>query len=354
MMDTNESVRLHVHWIVKVLAIIPGVFSSYYAFFYLFGAYRDGQAIYLLYGLYFLSIVLISLYIIIISETKIDVDNEGLIATCPPYATYAMKWEEVNSYKTFAISTVFYGDEKAFKYSLFLAGKGRKQFKEYITQQIASRQIEEYKPTGITRIAEWKMIYRSNVNRRITAKRKFVANFAQEYIEERIDVVLNKFGYVPIECEKHIYKRESSRLKNMISFSPKNREVEASIYTIEEETYHTLVNVTYTIDATGQLFLSSKEREYWENEIESFESLVCRKEVGSFDIDHEAQEVSRHNWITAIILIGLPILTLVFISVLGKSSSSSSFSQFIYLILGVVISLIFAISITKSRLNASA
>lgn len=351
MVDKKESVQLHVHWLIKVIVIIPGLYFSYYAFIYLSVAYRDGQAIYLFYGIYALLLVLLSLYLTIFSLSKIDVNNKEMIAIYYPHGTYAMKWEEVNSYKKYALYTVFYGDEKAFNYSLFFFGKGRKQFQEYIAHQISSRQIEEYKPAGLTKFAEWKLIYKSKVDKKIILEREFVANLAQAITEEKIYTILNKFGYTPTEREKHIYKRESSRLNNMITFSPTSRGVEASIHTIKEETNRTLVNVTYTVDATGQLFLSNKEREYWENEIESFESFVCGKDEVSFEIDQEAQGVSRHNWITAVVLIGLPILTLIFISVLGKSSSSSLFTQLIYLILGTIISFIIVISIAKSRLR---
>lgn len=166
MTNTNDSVTLHVHWVMKAITV-PGVlFFGYYSILYLPGIFLipEMALTYLIWGGFFGLIALYMLYVFFLSNTKIFIDQNGIKVTAP-HGTYAMLWEEVVSFETGKFTRVYYGEDKAIGFNLLLAGKGKREFKEYNEQITTQYQFKIGRPEGVSNSARNKLIKKSKVGK---------------------------------------------------------------------------------------------------------------------------------------------------------------------------------------------
>ena len=155
MINMNEKVRLHVHWGMKVIAISGIFFCSYYAFYFWQSDYRFIALINII-------IALQSIWVFFLAGSIIDVDQNGIQGTAP-HGVYSMRWKEVKYVEKTKLATFFIGEDKAISYNLLLAGKGKREFKEYIEQIINQWQFEEGRPAGVSNSTLRKWVKNSKV-----------------------------------------------------------------------------------------------------------------------------------------------------------------------------------------------
>ncbi len=158
MTNINEKVRLHVHWGMKVIAILENIIFSWRAYQYWQTGDYFSAFIFLLFSLF-------GIWVFFLADTKIDVDQNGIQVTAP-HGVYSMRWEEVLTVERNKFSTYFFADNNAIGYNLLLAGKGKQEFQEYINQIVDEWQFAEGRPEGISNSTLQKMLKKSKVRRR--------------------------------------------------------------------------------------------------------------------------------------------------------------------------------------------
>ena len=155
MREQSEPVRVHVHWAMKVIAILEIIISP-------FLVYDNWQR-----GLIVTSVALglftlLAIWVFFLADTKIDVDQEALQITAP-HGVYRMTWAEIQSVEQKGQSAYFFGENKAIAYNLLLAGKGKLEFQRYVADVIRQRAIPSGRPTGITNAHIQKMFKNTKV-----------------------------------------------------------------------------------------------------------------------------------------------------------------------------------------------
>ena len=151
----NEKVRLHVHWGMKVIAVFAIIVFPCFALYF----WQIGNGFF---AFIYIIIALLGVWLFFLAATKIDVDQNGIQATVY-HGVYAMRWEEVVYVEKNRYSTYFISENKAIGYNLLLAGKGKREFKEYNKQIINQWQFKPGRPAGVSNSTLRKMMKRSKV-----------------------------------------------------------------------------------------------------------------------------------------------------------------------------------------------
>ena len=136
--NPQESVRVHVHWIMKVIFAVG--FIAYSRDTY--ASWRQGVPIE---GLASGLGALIIAWAFLLAGTKIDVDQQGIRLTAP-HGVYELRWDDIRLVEIKGNASRFFGDSKALTFYLLLAGKGKREFQEYVTRSVEERQIPAGRP----------------------------------------------------------------------------------------------------------------------------------------------------------------------------------------------------------------
>ena len=155
MPNSDEKVRLHVHRGIKVAAIVGVLLGS----LDLYLLWQFGPAYMSLIGLL---IVLYSLYVFFLADSKIDVDQNE-VRVIAPHGEYVLPWNEVTAVEKNKFTTILFAQNKALAYNLLLAGRGKRKFDEYINQIICDRQFTRSRPAGITNSVVQKLMQNTKV-----------------------------------------------------------------------------------------------------------------------------------------------------------------------------------------------
>jgi hypothetical protein len=155
MPNSDEKVRLHVHRGIKVAAIVGVLLGS----FDLYLSWQFGPA-YM--GLMGLLVVLSSMYVFFLADSKIDVDQNE-VRIIAPHGEYVLPWNEVTAVEKNKFTTILFAQNKALAYNLLLAGRGKRKFDEYINQIIRDRQFTRSRPAGITNSMVQKLMRNTKV-----------------------------------------------------------------------------------------------------------------------------------------------------------------------------------------------
>lgn len=142
MSNPNEIIRLHVHWRIKVSAIIIFLLGSWVL-------YKSVQFGFVVMSIINLLIVIYSIYLFLTAGSKIDV-NQNEIRIIAPHGEYMLAWNEVVAVENKKFMTILFAKDKALVYNLRQAGKEKIKFKEFVDQIINERQIERSRPSGIS------------------------------------------------------------------------------------------------------------------------------------------------------------------------------------------------------------
>ena len=156
MLDQPEPVRVHVHWAMKVIAILEIVFFPFLAYNYWQRGFTVKSVIL---GL----LTLLAVWVFFLADTKIDVDQDEIRLTAP-HGVYVMKWAEIKSVEPKGQTAYFFGENKAVGYNLLLAGKGKHEFQRYVADVIRQRQVPIGRPAGVTNAQIQKMMRNTKVS----------------------------------------------------------------------------------------------------------------------------------------------------------------------------------------------
>jgi hypothetical protein len=155
MIDTQEQVRVHVHWTMKVISIVEIIVFPVLTY----DSWQRGLAIM---SVIFVLFTLLAIWVFFLADTKIDVDRQGIRLTAP-HGVYAMNWAEVKSVEVKGQTAYFFGDNKVVAYNLLLAGKGKRELKKYVARVIQERQFANGRPIGITNSKLRRMLQNTKV-----------------------------------------------------------------------------------------------------------------------------------------------------------------------------------------------
>ena len=155
MPTSDEPIRLHVHWGMKVIAVLEILLFP-------FLAYASWQL-----GLLGPSIVLtlftfLAIWVFFLADTKIDV-NQNEIQVTAPHGVYVMSWAEISFVETQGQFVYFFGENKAIGYNLLFAGKGKDEFQNYVANLIHQRQIPQGRPPNISNSQLQKLLKNTKV-----------------------------------------------------------------------------------------------------------------------------------------------------------------------------------------------
>ena len=140
--SSGRKIRLHVHWGMKVITIIGVLLGSWNVY----QSWRFGLAATSLINLL---VVLSSMYVFFLADSKIDVDQNE-IRIIAPHGEYVLPWNEVTAVERNKFTTIFFAQNKALAYNLLLAGKEKRKFENYIDQIISEHQFIRNRPAGVT------------------------------------------------------------------------------------------------------------------------------------------------------------------------------------------------------------
>src|SRR3990172_6462971 len=132
MQTKQEQVRVHVHWMMKVISILEIIGFPVLV-------YDSWQRDLPVMSIVVVLFSLLAVWVFFLADSKIDVDQSGIRLTAP-HGVYDMSWADVKSVETKGQSTYFFGDNKVVAYNLLLAGKGKREFQKYVTHMIQQHQ----------------------------------------------------------------------------------------------------------------------------------------------------------------------------------------------------------------------
>jgi hypothetical protein len=138
MANTEAPVRVHIHWLMKVIFALGAVISAWD----LGGNWQQGHL------LETAASAMVTLTITLgffLAGTVIDADQQG-IRVAAPYGVYELQWTEMRTANIKGNAARFYGDGKALRLYLLLAGKGKREFLEYVARSIRERNIPAERP----------------------------------------------------------------------------------------------------------------------------------------------------------------------------------------------------------------
>lgn len=92
MTDPQEPIRVHVHWAMKVIAVLEVVIFPYQAYIYWQRDLPITSIALVLLGL-------LAVWVFFLADSTIDVDRDQ-IRLMAPHGVYAMYWDEVKSFET--------------------------------------------------------------------------------------------------------------------------------------------------------------------------------------------------------------------------------------------------------------
>jgi hypothetical protein len=155
MSNPNEKIRLHVHWRIKVAAILILLLGTWVMYKSLqFGSV--GMSI------INLLIIIYSIYLFFVADTKIDVDQNE-IRIIAPHGEYVLNWNEVIAVENNKFMMILFAKDKALAYNLRQAGKERFKFEQYVNRIVSERQVERSRPSGISNSEVQKLMRKTKV-----------------------------------------------------------------------------------------------------------------------------------------------------------------------------------------------
>jgi hypothetical protein len=136
-----KSVRVHVHWLMKVIFVCGVILFPALSY----EDWRQGDPIAsVAFGVF----TLLSLWTFFLADSTIDADQQGIRLTAP-HGVYELRWPEMKSVKIRGSAIRLFGDNKALAYNLLLAGKGKREFQEYVAHSIQERRMAIGEPPGM-------------------------------------------------------------------------------------------------------------------------------------------------------------------------------------------------------------
>ena len=152
--DTTP-VRAHVHWGMKFIAgfgVLMCVFWGYLAV-------KQGS---FSASLGMLTFALLSGYVFLAADTKLDADEHSLQMTAPR-GVFRIAWVEIKSFEVKGTFVWFFGENKAFGYNTMFGGRGTREFSEYVRQEVERRQIPFGRPAGLKDFDLEKLFMKSRI-----------------------------------------------------------------------------------------------------------------------------------------------------------------------------------------------
>lgn len=128
MTNLPGTVRVHVHWGMKVMAVLAVIFFPYMS--YLFSQHNQ-----FVMSILAAALTVLAVWVFFLADTKIDVDQTGIQITAP-HGVYVMHWAEIRAVGMKGQAVVFLGGEKALGYNLLLAGEGKDEFETYVAEAV--------------------------------------------------------------------------------------------------------------------------------------------------------------------------------------------------------------------------
>ena len=102
---------------------------------------------------------LLGVWTFFLAGSTIEVDQRGTRLTAPR-GVHEICWPEVQSVKMRGHAICFFGENKALAYNLLFAGKGKREFQEYVAQSIRERRIAADEPPGMNTL-KLRQMYRN-------------------------------------------------------------------------------------------------------------------------------------------------------------------------------------------------
>jgi hypothetical protein len=115
-------------------------------------------------------LALLGVWVFFLAGSKVDADQQGIRITAP-HGVYELGWAEIKlvEIRNKGNAVRFFGDNKALGYNLLLAGKGKREVRDYVSRSIQERQIPPGRPAGINflklrrmyrnaRVRGWKLL----------------------------------------------------------------------------------------------------------------------------------------------------------------------------------------------------
>jgi hypothetical protein len=121
-------------WIWKAIYVLGLVFFFALALVSLF-SHQSGPALVLaLFGL-------LCGFAMILAQAHVDIDQEAIIVSSPPFGKYMIRWDEISLIETNGVAFVFRGNDKALGFNTLMGNKGT-ILRTEIERQASERRIE--------------------------------------------------------------------------------------------------------------------------------------------------------------------------------------------------------------------
>lgn len=133
-MHTDPPIRMTVHRVWPVLYSVLFVIS--FVMFVLLLVKGEAFAIFLL------IFCMVVKFLIMMSRTYVEADDERIFVNFPPFGKYAIRWDEIRTVETNGIGYVLRGEGKALGFNTAMGSSSAEGLKEYMAKQIAARGIE--------------------------------------------------------------------------------------------------------------------------------------------------------------------------------------------------------------------
>lgn len=160
MTETQGAVRAHVHWGMKVIAVLELIIFTLMSV----DLWRRGEYIV---SMLMFSVAILAVYVFFLADSKIDADERGIALTAP-HGVYRMDWTEIRSAEFKGKAVYLFGENKALGYNTLFGGKGMRELNQYVTQAVERHQIPIGRPADLknsslgrllknTRVRGWKL-----------------------------------------------------------------------------------------------------------------------------------------------------------------------------------------------------
>ena len=128
--------KMVVHWWVKIFSVFGIIFGLGIAVM----VFLSGQAI--LVALGFILFTLLSIYMLISANSRIDIDQNAITVSLPPEGVYRMYLKDVQYVETNGERFAFVGDGKYLVFLLGFAYSGKREFLAFFENFVKERQLE--------------------------------------------------------------------------------------------------------------------------------------------------------------------------------------------------------------------